>query len=42
MSKMEYVCVNEGEGGVVQVLSLEVVKVDEFKYLRSPVQSNGE
>ncbi|KAK3519747.1 hypothetical protein QTP70_003914 [Hemibagrus guttatus] len=39
-SKTEYMCVNEREGsGTVR---LEVKKVQEFKYLGSTVQSNGE
>ncbi|KAK3515567.1 hypothetical protein QTP70_024592 [Hemibagrus guttatus] len=42
-SKTEYVCVNEGEGsGTVRLQGEEVKKVQEFKYLGSTVQSNGE
>ena len=42
-SKTEYMCVNEREGsGVVRLHGEEVVKVEEFKYLGSTVQSNGE
>ncbi|KAK3543325.1 hypothetical protein QTP70_018076, partial [Hemibagrus guttatus] len=42
-SKTEYMCVNEREGsGTVRLQGEEVKKVQEFKYLRSPVQSNGE
>ncbi|KAK3555075.1 hypothetical protein QTP86_007970 [Hemibagrus guttatus] len=41
-SKTEYMCVNEREGsGTVRLQSEEVKKVQEFKYLRSTVQSNG-
>lgn len=36
-------CANEGEaGGKVKVQGIEVVKVDEFKYLGSTIQSNGQ
>ncbi|KAK3552517.1 hypothetical protein QTP86_013243 [Hemibagrus guttatus] len=42
-SKMEYMCVNEREGsGTVRLQGEEVKKVQEFKYLGSTVQSNGE
>ncbi|KAK3524491.1 hypothetical protein QTP70_029270 [Hemibagrus guttatus] len=42
-SKTEYMCVNEGEGsGTVRLQGEEVKKVQEFKYLGSTVQSNGE
>ncbi|KAK3515358.1 hypothetical protein QTP70_018753 [Hemibagrus guttatus] len=42
-SKAEYMCVNEREGsGTVRLLGEEVKKVQEFKYLGSTVQSNGE
>ncbi|KAK3533309.1 hypothetical protein QTP70_016017 [Hemibagrus guttatus] len=42
-SKTEYMCVNEREGsGTVRLQSKEVKKVQEFKYLGSTVQSNGE
>ncbi|MCJ8738183.1 hypothetical protein PDJAM_G00032490 [Pangasius djambal] len=42
-SKTEYVCVNEREGsGTVRLRGEEVKKVQEFKYLGSTVQSNGE
>ncbi|MCJ8736404.1 hypothetical protein PDJAM_G00257550 [Pangasius djambal] len=42
-SKTEYMCVNEMEGsGTVRLQSEEVKKVQEFKYLESTVQSNGE
>ncbi|KAK3520876.1 hypothetical protein QTP86_004808 [Hemibagrus guttatus] len=42
-SKTEYMCVNEREGsGTVRLQGEEVKKVQEFKYLRSKVQSNGE
>lgn len=42
-SKTEYLCVNGREdGGMVRMQGVEVVKVDEFKYLGSTVQSNGE
>ncbi|KAK3546772.1 hypothetical protein QTP86_001522, partial [Hemibagrus guttatus] len=42
-SKTEYTCVNEREGsGTVRLQGEEVKKVQEFKYLRSTVQSNGE
>ncbi|KAK3528823.1 hypothetical protein QTP70_011718 [Hemibagrus guttatus] len=42
-SKTEYMCVNEREGsGTVRLKGEEVKKVQEFKYLGSTVQSNGE
>ncbi|KAK3530996.1 hypothetical protein QTP70_007852 [Hemibagrus guttatus] len=42
-SKIEYICVNEREGsGTVRLQGEEVMKVQEFKYLGSTVQSNGE
>ncbi|KAK3553753.1 hypothetical protein QTP70_009192 [Hemibagrus guttatus] len=42
-SKNEYMCVNEREGsGTVRLQGEEVKKVQEFKYLGSTVQSNGE
>ncbi|KAK3550935.1 hypothetical protein QTP70_010122 [Hemibagrus guttatus] len=42
-SKTEHVCVNEREGsGTVRLQGEEVKKVQEFKYLGSTVQSNGE
>ncbi|KAK3565490.1 hypothetical protein QTP86_010873 [Hemibagrus guttatus] len=42
-SKTEYMCVNEREGsGTVRLRGEEVKKVQEFKYLGSTVQSNGE
>ncbi|KAK3538606.1 hypothetical protein QTP86_007674 [Hemibagrus guttatus] len=42
-SKTEYMCVNEREGsGTVRLQGEEVKKVQEFKYLWSRVQSNGE
>ncbi|KAK3564694.1 hypothetical protein QTP86_024843 [Hemibagrus guttatus] len=42
-SKTEYMCVNESEGsGTVRLQGEEVMKVQEFKYLGSTVQSNGE
>ncbi|KAK3525642.1 hypothetical protein QTP70_002551 [Hemibagrus guttatus] len=42
-NKTEYMCVNEREGsGTVRLQSEEVKKVQEFKYLGSTVQSNGE
>ncbi|KAK3539988.1 hypothetical protein QTP70_019636, partial [Hemibagrus guttatus] len=42
-SKTEYMCVNEKEGsGTVRLQGEEVKKVQEFKYLESTVQSNGE
>ncbi|KAK3518329.1 hypothetical protein QTP86_018784, partial [Hemibagrus guttatus] len=42
-SKTEYMCVNEREGsGTVRFQGEEVKKVQEFKYLGSTVQSNGE
>uniref|UniRef100_A0A3B4CLA2 ribonuclease H n=1 Tax=Pygocentrus nattereri TaxID=42514 RepID=A0A3B4CLA2_PYGNA len=41
--KMEYMCVNEREaGGKVKMQGVEVVKVDDFKYLGSTIQSNGQ
>ncbi|KAK3559246.1 hypothetical protein QTP86_008514 [Hemibagrus guttatus] len=42
-SKTEYMCVNEREGGgTVRLQGEEVKKVQEFKYLGSTVQSNGQ
>ncbi|KAK3551899.1 hypothetical protein QTP70_031557 [Hemibagrus guttatus] len=42
-SKTEYMCGNEREGsGTVRLQGVEVKKVQEFKYLGSTVQSNGE
>ena len=42
-SKTEYMCANErGEGYTVQMQGIDVTKVDQFKYLGSTVQSNGE
>ncbi|KAK3553131.1 hypothetical protein QTP86_031709, partial [Hemibagrus guttatus] len=42
-SKTEYMCVNEREGsGTVRLQGEEVKKVQEFKYLGSTVQCNGE
>ncbi|KAK3521544.1 hypothetical protein QTP70_012332 [Hemibagrus guttatus] len=42
-SKTEYMCVNERQGsGTVRLKGEEVKKVQEFKYLGSTVQSNGE
>ncbi|KAK3573071.1 hypothetical protein QTP86_012282 [Hemibagrus guttatus] len=42
-NKTEYMCVNEREGsGTVRLQGEEVKKVQEFKYLGSTVQSNGE
>ncbi|KAK3524445.1 hypothetical protein QTP70_029322 [Hemibagrus guttatus] len=42
-SKTEYMCVNKREGSVtVRLQGEEVKKVQEFKYLGSTVQSNGE
>ncbi|KAK3529677.1 hypothetical protein QTP70_033685, partial [Hemibagrus guttatus] len=41
--KTEYMCVNEREGsGTVRLQDEEMKKVQEFKYLGSTVQSNGE
>ncbi|KAK3519354.1 hypothetical protein QTP70_024785, partial [Hemibagrus guttatus] len=42
-SKTEYMCVNEREGsGTIRLQGEEVKKVQEFQYLGSTVQSNGE
>ncbi|KAK3537618.1 hypothetical protein QTP70_017011 [Hemibagrus guttatus] len=42
-SKIEYMCVNERErSGTVRLQGEEVKKVQEFKYLGSTVQGNGE
>ncbi|KAK3565400.1 hypothetical protein QTP86_007943 [Hemibagrus guttatus] len=42
-SKAEYMCVNEREGSrTVRLQGEEVKKVQEFKYLGSTVQSNGQ
>ena len=41
--KTEYMCVNERQvNGTVKLQGEEVVKVEDFKYLGSTVQSNGE
>ena len=43
--KTEYMCVNEGQdtgSGTVKMQGEEVAKVEDFKYLDSTVQSNGE
>ena len=41
--KTEYVCVNERQvNGTVKMQGEEVAKVEDFKYLGSTVQSNGE
>ena len=43
--KTEYMCVNERQdtgSGTVKMQGEEVAKVDDFKYLGSTVQSNGE
>ncbi|XP_039599361.1 formylglycine-generating enzyme-like, partial [Polypterus senegalus] len=42
-SKTEYMCVTEREcGGKVRLLGVQVVRADQFEYLVSAVQSNGE
>ena len=42
-SKTEYMCVNErGNGNRIQMQGEEVSKVEEFKYLGTTVQGNGE
>ena len=40
--KTEYVGMNEESGGAVYLQGIEVAKVDDFKYLGSTVQGNGE
>ena len=41
--KTEYMCVNERQvKGTVKMQGEEVAKVEDFKYLGSTVQSNGE
>ena len=43
--KTEYMCVNERQdnsSGTVKMQGEEVAKVEDFKYLGSTVQSNGE
>ena len=41
--KSEYLCVNERQvNGTVKMQGEEVAKVEDFKYLRSTVQRNGE
>ena len=40
--KTEYVGMNEESGGAVFLQGIEVAKVDDFKYLGSTVQGNGE
>ena len=43
VSKTEYMCVNEKDpGGTVKLQGAEIKKVEDFKYLGSTVQSNGE
>lgn len=40
-SKTEYMCVDEREMGVtIKLEGVVIVKIDEFKYLESPIQSN--
>ncbi|XP_051781188.1 uncharacterized protein LOC127527216, partial [Erpetoichthys calabaricus] len=42
-NKTEYMCVNEREvSGMVRMQGVELAKVDEFKYVISTVQSNGD
>ena len=42
-TKTEYMCMNERKGnGMVRMQGVGLVKVDEFKYLGSTVESNGE
>ena len=42
-SKTEYLSVNEkGDSDTAQLQGAEVIKVDEFKYLGSTVQINGD
>ena len=42
-SKTEYMCVKKGrDDGVVWLQGDEVKKVEEFKYLGSTVQANGD
>ena len=42
-SKTEYMCVNERErSGIVRLQGAEVLKVQEFKYLETTVQSSGD
>ncbi|KAG2462952.1 YSM6 protein, partial [Polypterus senegalus] len=42
-NKTEYMCINEREvSGMVRMQGVELAKVDEFKYLESTVQSNGD
>lgn len=41
--KAEYMCVNDREpGGKVEMQGVEVLKVDDFRYLGSTIQSNGQ
>lgn len=40
--KTEYMCVNERESVNVKLQGAEIVKVDEFKYLESTIQSDGQ
>ena len=43
VSKTEYMCVNEKDpSGTVKLQGAEIKKVEDFKYLGSTVQSNGE
>lgn len=42
-NKIEYMCMNERKHSRIELMrEEEVANVDEFKYLGSPVQSNGE
>ena len=42
-SKTEYMCMSErDDGGTVQMQGEEVTRVDEFRYLGTTIQSNGE
>ena len=41
--KMEYTCLKQRQGkGTLKMQGEEVAKVEDFKYLGSTVQSNGE
>ena len=41
-AKTEYLCVNGNEGEMMKMQGHEVARVDEFKYLGSTVQENGD
>ncbi len=41
-SKTECMCLNGGDGETIRLQGVQMTKVDEFRYLGSMVQSNGD